>query len=56
MVPAAFEINFPVTRFSWIFLDLFMCLARVEHMVKVSGKPHLEVNLLRDMKGNEKDF
>lgn len=31
-------------------------MPRVEHMVKVSGKSELEMNLLRDMKGNEKGF
>jgi len=29
---------------------------RVEHVGMVSGKPQLELNLVRDMKGNKKGF
>lgn len=46
--------SFPVTRFSWILLVLFMCLEL--NMVRESGKPQLEENVLRNMEGNEKGF
>lgn len=46
--------SFPVTRFSWILLVLFMCLEL--NMVRESGKLQLEENVLRNMEGNEKGF